>query len=265
MQTPVIEEIAGLRLEVVRQGKGPRILFLHPHLGLYGAAAFIDALSGHAEVLAPSHPGFGKSELRKGMNTVEDLSYYYLDLLDALDWDEVTLIGASFGGWVAAAMAVKNCSRLSGLVLMDTLGVKLAAGSKGDFVNFFSTPRGKLEEMYYHSASLARRDIPDASDEERAIIARNWEASAMYGWNPYMHDPKLRGRLARIRIPSLVLWGEADAIVPQAYGRAYSEMLPQGRFETIPGAGHFPHIEKPRDTAQHVLKFANEVSAKAEA
>ena len=257
MKNPVIEKIAGIDLEIVRQGRGRRLLFLHPHLGMYGAQSFIDALAGGAEVLAPSHPGFGRSALPKGMNSVEDLSYYYLELLDTLDWREVTLVGASLGGWIAAAMAVKNTSRIAGLVLVDALGAKLGSGSEGEFVDFFSTPRSRLEELYYHDAAFARRDIPDLSDEERAVIARNWEAAAMYGWNPYMHDPKLRARLYRIHVASLVLWGAHDAIVAASYGKAYSEALPRGSFESIAGAGHFPHIEKPLELARRILDFVN--------
>ena len=263
MQTPVTQDIAGIRLELIRQGRGRPVLFLHPHLGMHGAQAFIDALSAGAEVIAPSHPGFGRSEIRKGMNTVDDLSYYYLDLLEALDLDGVTVVGSSFGGWIAAAMAVKNTSRMSALVLADPLGVKFGKGSSGDFVNFFSTPRPRLEELYYHDASHARRDIPAATDEERTVIARNWEASALYGWNPYMHDPKLLGRLARIRIPSLVLWGAKDAIAPASLGEAWAAALPEGRFLAIADAGHFPHIEKPAETARHVLAFAGRDAAVA--
>ena len=257
MKNPVIEEITGIGLEVVRQGNGRRVLFLHPHIGMYRTQPFVDALAEGAEVLAPSHPGFGRSVLPKGMTTVEDLSYYYLEMLDRLDWREVTLVGASLGGWIASAMAVKNTSRIATLVLVDTLGAKFGAGRSGDFVDFFSTPRARLEELYYHDAALARRDIPDLSDEDRALIARNWDATAMYGWNPCLHDPKLRGRLYRIHIPALVIWGESDAIVPTLYGKAFSEALPKGVFETIAGAGHFPHIEKPAELAHRILDFAN--------
>ena len=77
-----------------------------------------------------------------------------------------------------------------------------------------------------------------------------------------MHDPKLRGRLYRIRVPSLVLWGAHDAIVPASYGRAYSDALPRGTFESIAGAGHFPHIEKPAELARRILEFAGDRSSR---
>jgi pimeloyl-ACP methyl ester carboxylesterase len=87
------------------------------------------------------------------------------------------------------------------------------------------------------------------------VIARNREATARYGWSPYMYDPKLRGRLHRIRVPTLFLWGTADRILSEAYGRAYCAAIPRARFETIARAGHFPHVEQPDEFARSVLAF----------
>src|SRR5581483_9980297 len=123
----VIEKIGGLDIEIVRRGRGRPVLFLHPHIGFWGAGRFVDAMAKHAEVIAPAHPGFGRSALAKGMTTVDDLSYFYLDLLEQLDLRDVVLVGASFGGWLAAAIATKTCERLARLVMLGAVGVKLAA------------------------------------------------------------------------------------------------------------------------------------------
>ena len=85
--------------------------------------------------------------------------------------------------------------------------------------------------------------------------ARNREATARYAWSPYMHDPKLKGRLHRIRIPTLVLWGTADRVLSEAYGRAYCAAIPGARFEPIERAGHFPHLEQPQEFARRVFAF----------
>jgi pimeloyl-ACP methyl ester carboxylesterase len=256
MNSSSIEKIAGVALEVVRQGTGSPVLFLHPHLGLHGAAPFIDALSAGAQVIAPAHPGFGKSELPAGMTTVEDLAYYYLDLMDELNLKDVTLVGASLGGWIASAIAVKNLSRIASLVLLGGVGVKLDEERKSPLVDVFSTPLDQLEELYFHNRTFGRHDIPKRSEEERATIARNAMASVMYAWNPYMCDIKLLGRLHRARVPALVLWGAQDRIAPLDYGRKYAAALPNATFETIEGAGHFPHIEQAAQTASRVLAFA---------
>ena len=72
-----------------------------------------------------------------------------------------------------------------------------------------------------------------------------------------MHDPKLKGRLHRIDVPTLVLWGAQDRIVAPDYGRAYAAAIPNARFATIDQAGHFPHLEQPDEFASQVLSFAN--------
>src|SRR5947209_9223439 len=120
-------DINGARIEVTRQGTGRPILFLHPHIGVHGSEALIARLAQRAEVIAPSHPGFGHSELPKGMSTVDDMSYLYLDLLEKLDVHEAVLIGASFGGWLAAEIATKSTERLSRLVMIGAVGVKLGS------------------------------------------------------------------------------------------------------------------------------------------
>jgi pimeloyl-ACP methyl ester carboxylesterase len=71
-----------------------------------------------------------------------------------------------------------------------------------------------------------------------------------------MHDPKLKQRLHRIRIPTLVLWGTADKLIDESYGRAFCAAIPGAKFERIEGAGHFPHLERPKPFAAHALAFA---------
>ncbi len=109
---PVTEKIAGANIEILRRGKGRPILFLHPHIGMHGSERFIEQLARHAQVIAPSHPGFGHSELPGGMSTVDEMSYFYLDLIEQLDLRDLIVVGASFGGWIAAEIATKTCERL---------------------------------------------------------------------------------------------------------------------------------------------------------
>src|SRR6266850_7253219 len=109
---PVTEKIVCANIEILRRGKGRPILFLHPHIGMHGSQRFIDVLAREGQVIAPSHPGFGHSELPRGTSTVDDLAYFYLDLIEELDLRDLVLVGASFGGWIAAEIATKTCERL---------------------------------------------------------------------------------------------------------------------------------------------------------
>ena len=218
--------INGVRVEIVEKGRGRPLLFLHPGIGLDRDAPVIDRLAERARVIAPSHPGFGGSEQPKSFTSVDDLAYFYLDLLDELDLKDTVLAGVSLGGWIAAEIAVKSTARLSHLVLANAVGIKVGA-----------------------------RDYKAMAEADVRTVARNREATARYGWSPYMHDPKLKGRLHRIRIPTLVLWGAADRILSEAYGRAYCAAIPTARFETIERAGHYPHVEQPEEFARRVNAF----------
>src|SRR3979490_2676930 len=121
---PATEKIAAAKIEILRRGTGRPVSFLHPHLGLHGSERFIELLAREVQVIAPSHPGFGHSELPKGMSTVDDMSYFYLDLIESLDLRDLVVVGASFGGWIRAEFATKTCARLSPLVLIGARGAK---------------------------------------------------------------------------------------------------------------------------------------------
>jgi pimeloyl-ACP methyl ester carboxylesterase len=189
---------------------------------------------------------------------VEDLAYFYLDFLDALDLKDVILVGASLGGWIAASIAVKSTARFSHLVLASSVGIKVGDRETRDIADIFAATEPQLNEMAFFDPAAAKRDLAALPEAELVTIARNREATARFAWSPYMHDPKLKGRLHRIRIPALVLWGAGDRIVSPDYGRAFANALPKARFATIERAGHFPHLEQPELFAQKVLSFAAE-------
>ena len=247
--------VSGITIEAVDRGRGRALMFLHPGIGLDSAAPFIERLAAQARVIAPTHPGFGRSEQPKSFNTVDDLAYFYLDLLDQLDLREVVLVGVSLGGWIAAEIAIKSTARLSHLVLANPVGIKVGDRETRDIADIFAIAEKEFNERAYSDASLGARDYKAMPDADVLAAARNREATARYAWSPYMHDPKLKGRLHRIRIPTLFLWGEADRILSEQYGRAYCTAISGARFETIARAGHFPHIEQPDEFAQRVLAF----------
>src|SRR5262245_36508498 len=118
--------VNGIRLEVVEKGRGRPLLFLHPGIGLDPDAPVIDKLAEHARVLAPSHPGFGNSEQPKSFTTVDDLAYFYLDLLDELDLKEAVLVGVSFGGLIPAESALNCTARLSHRLLAHEDDIQLS-------------------------------------------------------------------------------------------------------------------------------------------
>jgi pimeloyl-ACP methyl ester carboxylesterase len=256
--TPVSSIVVNsTRAEVIERGAGKPVLFLHPGIGISATEPVLDALGRGARLVAPTHPGFGASELPKGMSTVDDLSYFYLDFLEQLDLRDTLVVGVGLGAWIAAEIAVKSTERLSHLVMANAIGIKVGDRETRDIVDIWALTSDEFNALAYFDPSRGRHDPKAITDPEALAMARNREATARFCWSPYMHNPKLKARLHRIRIPTLFLWGTADRILSEKYGRAYCAAIPGARFETIERAGHFPHIEQPEEFAHRVLAFAD--------
>jgi pimeloyl-ACP methyl ester carboxylesterase len=248
--------VNGTRIDLIERGSGRPLLFLHAENGIEPSTAAIAELSKSARVIAPTHPGYGRSELPKGMRSVDDLSYFYLDFLDQLDLRDLTVVGVSLGAWIAAEIAVKTTARLSRLVMANAVGVKVGERETRDIADIFALTEPEYLDIAYCDANVGRRDYKALPDAEVLAAARAREATARIAWNPYFHDPRLKSRLHRIRVPTLFLWGTHDRMLSEAYGRAYCAMIAGARFEPIERAGHFPDHEQPKIFAEKVLAFA---------
>ncbi|MGA7431671.1 MAG: alpha/beta hydrolase [Xanthobacteraceae bacterium] len=254
--TPDALTVGGARIDLIEQGAGKPLLFLHAENGIEPARPVIDVLAKTARVLAPTHPGFGRSDLPKGMRSVDDISYFYLDLLDQLDLSDLTVVGIGFGAWIAAEIAVKSTARMARLVMANAVGIKVGDRETRDIADIFAVTEPDYLAMVYCDPAAGRRDYKALPDAEVLAVARAREATARFAWNPYFHNPRLKSRLHRIRIPTLFLWGTHDRMLSEAYGRTYCAMIPGARFDTIEHAGHFPHEEQPQIFAEKVFAFA---------
>lgn len=237
--------ISGLTLEVEERGKGRPLLFLHAGEGLAPDRPWLDLLAAHFRVIAPSHPGFGRSSLPDWLMSVDDLAYLYLDLAELFEFSNAVLLGASFGGWIAAEMAVRNAERFGHLVLVDPLGVKWGGVTDRDIADMHAVPRERFLELAWADPAKGVVDYTALAETELAEIVRGQQAFARFGWKPYMHNPRLRHWLHRIHLPTLLIWGEQDRIVTPDYGERLRAALPAATMTTIPQAGHFPHWEQP--------------------
>lgn len=253
-----------LRLEAKRADTRT-FLLIHGIHNISPVAPFLALLAEHGEVVAPSHPGFGKSPEPGDCDTMYDLIQVYRGVLDALPAEKVTLIGFSFGGWIAAEVAVCGHSKLDKLVLVDPFGIKLAGREDRDFPHLFNTDPAELNRRAWHDAATCppgsygvgwHTAIGDAmSDEEMVTLARNWDSLCLYAWRPHLYNPQLKHWLHRISVPTLVLWGGSDRIVPPDYGRSYSSLIPGAAFSVIEAAGHHPELEQPRAFVERVARF----------
>jgi pimeloyl-ACP methyl ester carboxylesterase len=248
----------GIELEAVRRGSGRPILVLHGFQTIDPQARFVDLLARHGEVIAPSGPGFGHSPRPKDFYTVYDLVRLYLEVLENLPGEKATLLGFSFGGWLAAEVAVAFSHRIDRLVLVDPLGIKVSDRETADILDIFNRSPDEVRRRSWHDPDRFAPDFNAMSDEALVVYARNREALCLYAWHPYMYNPQLPRWLTRIKAPTLVLWGESDRVVTPDYGRAYARLIPGSRLELIEGAGHHPEIEQPEAFVERVSRFLEE-------
>src|SRR5262245_2854197 len=247
--------IAGIELEVFERGEGAPLLYLHGGAGIGIDGLFLELIAKERRVVAPSHPGFGKSSLPDWLDSIDDIAHVYLELMDRLALARIDLVGFSIGGWIAAEMATKVPERINRLVLIGPVGVKTGPADKLDVPDVFAMPRERLDRLRFHDLGKNPVNLAKLGDAELNIVARNNETLALLTWEPYMHNPKLKHRLHRVNVPTLFLRGGSDGIVSADYLKRYAALLPQARIETIADAGHLPHVEQTTATATKILQF----------
>lgn len=235
--------VGSVPVTVTDRGEGRVYLLLHGGAGPQSVTAFADRLAEaeQARVIAPTHPGFDGTPRPESLATIRDLATLYTGLLATLDLHDVTVIGNSIGGWITAEMALAEPSRIERIVLVDAVGIDVP---EHPVVDFFALRLEEIADLSYHDPDPYRIDPAAMSPEQQATMAGNRAALATYG-GATMTDPTLRGRLAGITVPTLVLWGEADRIVDPDFGRAYAAAIPGSSFLLLPHTGHVPQIESP--------------------
>ena len=203
-------------------------------------------LSGAMRVLTPVHPGWDGIARPGWLAAIGDLAAVYLRLLRDEGHRDVLVIGSSIGRWIGADMAARDDAGLiSGLVLIDSVGVLVEGQPIRDF---FSLDARGVAEYSFHDAGRFYVDPATVPPEQAAQRAANMATMRVFAGDPYMHDPGLAGRLGRVEIPVLVLWGDSDRIVTLGYGQAMAAAFPQAQFAVISQAGHLPQVEQPDAT-----------------
>jgi pimeloyl-ACP methyl ester carboxylesterase len=249
-------DVRGARVHLLEGGQGEPLVYLHG-AGSAGAwSPFLEALAQRYHVIAPTHPGFGKSERPEWIDRVDDVAFFYLDVLDQLGVDRMHLMGHSVGGWIAACLTTIANHRVRRLVLSDAAGLKPDGVHLPDL--FALSEAQSAEIMVYDPAEREARANAKPSVEllERQLSDR--AALARLAWNPYLHDPKLPHRLHRASMPCLLVWGKQDGLFPVALAGAWLEHLPNARLEVIDQAGHNPGREQAEQVARVVLEFLAE-------
>jgi len=246
-------DVRGCKVNLRRGGRGEPLLFLHGAQGLNGHEPGIEALTANFDVIAPDHPGFGQSDLSDAVDDIGDLAFFYLDLVDVLKLDHVHIVGQCIGGWLAVEMAIRSTERISSLVLVNSAGLRVRGVPRADM---FICSEDELLKLLFGGKGAAEwlrswRATPEMED----IYDRNRAAAARYSWSPRLCNPKLDRWLHRIDVPTHIVWGNDDRVIPPAYASAFKNMIGGATVATLPNCGHLPHVEQPQAFANEVSQF----------
>lgn len=240
---PQTIDINGCSIEILRQGSGSPLLFLHGAGGLKGWMPFLDQLSENFDVIAPSHPGFGRSDTPDWLDSMTDLTYFYLDFLETLDLHDVHLVGHSMGGWLSTELVVRGTGRFQTLTVVSAAGLRVVGVPMGDI--FMWSAEDRARRMVYDKAEGEKRATQVLSDEEQDIALKNTFTASKLCWSPRFHNPDLEKWMHRVRIPTMIMWGEHDPVFPApAYPQAWKDAIPHAELRVFPECAHSPQTER---------------------
>ncbi|MEE2746082.1 MAG: alpha/beta hydrolase [Pseudomonadota bacterium] len=236
-----ILKVNNVDLTLCRAGKGDPLLLLHGANGNSSWLPVVDELAENFDVILPDHPGFGDTKPPEWMDNISDMAYFYLDAIEALEIDTFHIAGHSMGGWLAAEIGIRNSQRIKSLTLVSAAGIWVNGTPIGDLFSW--SPEETAHQLFAQQSFIDEMLSRQPDEEEIDLILRNRQMAARLCWAPRLHNPDLRKWLHRLKIPTLIIWGDSDGIFPEVYAHTYHELIRNSELQIYKNCGHVPMIE----------------------
>ena len=233
--------VRDVELTLRRAGDGETLLLLHGANGNMSWMPIFETLAEQYHVILPDHPGFGDTEAPNWMDNISDVSYFYLDVINAMELDQFHLAGHSMGGWIAAEIAVRDAHRIKSLTLVSAAGIRVNGTPMGDL--FAWSPEETARQVFAQQSFIDEMLAQEPGEEQIEIMLKNRQMAARLCWSPRLHNPDLKKWLHRLTLPTLILWGDSDGIFPEPYAHAYHALIPGSELEVYENCGHVPMAE----------------------
>lgn len=235
-------------------GTGEPVLLLHSEEGPVPTREFAEELGAERRVIMPHHPGFEGGQSLPFDAGIQDLAYAYHEFLESNDLTGIPIVGSSLGSWIALEIAALGGTAVSALHLLGPVGIKVGDREERDFVDVFAVSDQIRRELAYDDPGIAEVDVVARTEEELTVLASNREAFTKYAWEPYLHRVNLKYHVARVKVPIHIVSGAKDRLVRDGYYRELAALLGDAPVDQVSAAGHYPDIERPRETRDVVTK-----------
>jgi pimeloyl-ACP methyl ester carboxylesterase len=269
-------QVGGHAVAVAEAGAGEPLVYLHGFADIHGSSddwlPFHRALASGVRVLAPAHPGCNASAENEDIDTIEDVVFHYLQVLDAIGVERFHLAGASIGGWIAAEVAIRIPERVRSLALIGATGLFVPSHPIADIFMLVQARNG-VDYADFRRTLFRRADAPEAlamfpdgrmPGPRELLRYRMFRFASRVGFAPpYLHDRKLLDRLHRFAGPAVVIAGKCDSLVPIEHAHAYARGLRNAELRVIPDAGNSVAVERPDEVATAVLSCVHRARAAA--
>lgn len=248
--------VFGTTVEYYIGGSGETsLVFLHGAGGSAGWQDYHEELARTYTVYVPSQAGFNGTERPEWVYTITDMAHFNLQLINGLNIDNYILMGSSMGGWIASEMASMDDSKIKSLILVDSAGIKPEKGEIAEI--FMCSAHTRLTQRFFDPSQVPNYEnyTRELTTEEILTEHSNREMASRLCWKPYCHNWSLPFYLQRISTPTLIIWGEDDAIIPVECASLFQSNIQGSKVEIIKHCGHSPAIEKPKDFLVAVNNF----------
>ncbi len=249
--------VNGTAVEMYTGGDGPPLVFFHGAGGSNGWQPWHEDLAADYTVYVPSQPGFNGTEAPAWVKTINDVAHFNHMFIDALGLEDIVLMGSSMGGWVSAEMAAMGDHNIDALVLVDAAGIKPREGEIAEI--FMVSAETRLKQRFHDPSQVENYEnyARELSPEEQLVVHSNAITASQLCWKPYLHNPSLPHTLSRVDTPTLIVWGNEDAIIPVECGHLFQQAIQGSQLRIIDNCGHSPAVEKRGEFVAAVKGFLN--------
>ncbi len=250
-------QVAGTDLTILKGGTGRPLLVLHEEMGFTGWLNWHSALAESHQLQIPLHPGFGVSPRVEWIAGVRDMASFYSRVIQEQGLGPVDVIGFSLGGWIAAEMAASCAHQLHRMILVAPVGIR---PPEGDIMDMFAMSARSFLDASAHDPENTPEFAGLYGGEATPEQFEAWEdaraEASRLAWQPYMFNPSLGPLLQGVSdLPTLLIWGRQDQIVPISAGQAYNQSIEGSELVVYEDCGHRPEIEKSQDFVDKVNNF----------